>query len=565
MRSRLQRGFIDPLSLIGLGFLVVSIVVGAAVVRNRNVNMDIRKKAATTCIDPCQSDAECATGEYCYKPATGCPVCKTKITASPIPEATSSPKPTNSPIPTSSPTPLPYIRCCPKDNSLSAQNTCPGASENACKINIKVCDPLYSVDPNAKCKSTATFTPIPTSSNSPMPKPTSTKTPMPTLTPVPTAGYSCTLASGQWCSLEKCSLSEGECSGSGTCSSGRFCCKACPTAKPTSTSSPTPKPTSTGTALPKPTSTNSPIPKSTYTPTPAPKLKQTSSPVPTAIPCTTNDKCKPSGGSCCSGSETSSLLCFPSFRKCISCIPSGSCKMSGGSCCSGSGVSDSKCTQTQIRCATLPSPIPTSTFTPTPKPTVTPIPKFKATSTPTPAPTYSPTPSPSPTISPSPTPRKASLVYYSQRDPQWQDAYFTCSDGKIVAFANKGCGETSVAMLLSTYVSGSYTPAVVKETWFTDPVYCGGTGISRLMDVLGSQGFSFRRGVSETALKDFVRSGSVALVTILFDGVEHQTIATGVDGNGNFIFMDPWFGPNSTPGVGYEIMGSAVIKLPGSL
>jgi len=33
-----------------------------------------------TCIDPCTADSNCGDGYYCYKPATGCPVCKPKAT-----------------------------------------------------------------------------------------------------------------------------------------------------------------------------------------------------------------------------------------------------------------------------------------------------------------------------------------------------------------------------------------------------------------------------------------------------------------------------------------------------
>jgi hypothetical protein len=74
---RVQHGFIDPLSLLGIGFLVATIITGTVIVRNQKINMDIREKAAT-CMDPCQSDSDCNTDEYCYKPATGCPVCKEK-------------------------------------------------------------------------------------------------------------------------------------------------------------------------------------------------------------------------------------------------------------------------------------------------------------------------------------------------------------------------------------------------------------------------------------------------------------------------------------------------------
>lgn len=45
MNKHTQKGFIDPLSLISLGFLVVSLVVGTAVVTNRSESFDLRKSA----------------------------------------------------------------------------------------------------------------------------------------------------------------------------------------------------------------------------------------------------------------------------------------------------------------------------------------------------------------------------------------------------------------------------------------------------------------------------------------------------------------------------------------
>lgn len=38
------------------------------------------------CLDPCQTDSECGTNEYCYLPATGCPVCKPKTIPTPTPK-----------------------------------------------------------------------------------------------------------------------------------------------------------------------------------------------------------------------------------------------------------------------------------------------------------------------------------------------------------------------------------------------------------------------------------------------------------------------------------------------
>ena len=46
MLNKNQKGFVDPLSLLTIAFLVVSLFVGTAVVSNEGFNFDIREKAA---------------------------------------------------------------------------------------------------------------------------------------------------------------------------------------------------------------------------------------------------------------------------------------------------------------------------------------------------------------------------------------------------------------------------------------------------------------------------------------------------------------------------------------
>ena len=48
-RRSFERGFIDPLSLIGLGFLVVTLIVGTVTVNNIENNQNISEKAAGAC------------------------------------------------------------------------------------------------------------------------------------------------------------------------------------------------------------------------------------------------------------------------------------------------------------------------------------------------------------------------------------------------------------------------------------------------------------------------------------------------------------------------------------
>lgn len=45
-RNLLRKGFIDPISIIGLGFLVVTLVLGTAVVNKKDINLDFVKRAS---------------------------------------------------------------------------------------------------------------------------------------------------------------------------------------------------------------------------------------------------------------------------------------------------------------------------------------------------------------------------------------------------------------------------------------------------------------------------------------------------------------------------------------
>ena len=69
-------GFIDPISLITLGFLIVGLVVTTAIVKNPE-KLDIRNWAKI-CSDDCIDDSDCGENEQCYRPAGGCPVCRAR-------------------------------------------------------------------------------------------------------------------------------------------------------------------------------------------------------------------------------------------------------------------------------------------------------------------------------------------------------------------------------------------------------------------------------------------------------------------------------------------------------
>lgn len=58
-----QKGFVDPLSLIGIGFLVVSLIAGTVVVSKKGFNFDIRNRAEAPGSFTC--GGSCGSGYYC--------------------------------------------------------------------------------------------------------------------------------------------------------------------------------------------------------------------------------------------------------------------------------------------------------------------------------------------------------------------------------------------------------------------------------------------------------------------------------------------------------------------
>ncbi len=152
LKKKHQRGFIDPLSLISLAFLVVTLITTTVVVSNPQIRHDIRKLAAPATIDePCKvcENKKCvSTGiKYCSSSLNKCSQdknCQTVLPPPPLPP----PPPPPPPLPD---TMKPFARCCPRDNSASAINTCTGASESSCNINVRICNPLYGSDSSTPC------------------------------------------------------------------------------------------------------------------------------------------------------------------------------------------------------------------------------------------------------------------------------------------------------------------------------------------------------------------------------------------------------------------------------
>ncbi|MBI4153391.1 hypothetical protein HY503_00105, partial [Candidatus Woesebacteria bacterium] len=122
--KKYQRGIIDPLSLVALGFLVVSIFVGTAVVSKKGFNFDIREKAKV--IGECERDSDCDSGYYCK---TGGPITYCEVKPITLKTATPAPQKTPTPAPAKTPTPAATPQVCANDGK------CIGPGDVCCSGN----------------------------------------------------------------------------------------------------------------------------------------------------------------------------------------------------------------------------------------------------------------------------------------------------------------------------------------------------------------------------------------------------------------------------------------------
>ena len=151
--KRYQGGFIDPLSLLSLGFLLLTLVVTTTVTSNTKVSQDLKGKAMSI-TGRCPNGNPAPDGDLslCIK-KTPAP------TQAPIPtpllDSISIPTITTPPIivPTSTSTPTPVSgKCCPNDpGNLSQINTCTELLNSRCS-DFSYCSWLFSCP-----------TPVPTS------------------------------------------------------------------------------------------------------------------------------------------------------------------------------------------------------------------------------------------------------------------------------------------------------------------------------------------------------------------------------------------------------------------
>ena len=171
------------------------------------------------------------------------------------------------------------------------------------------------------------------------------------------------------------------------------------------------------------------------------------------------------------------------------------------------------------------------------------------TSSPTPRTVFFATPMPSVTASVSVPITNPTFVYYSQKDPRWAKITLTCSNGYKTRFTNRGCGETSFAMLMSTFVDPKYTPTLVLDDFYGYG-YCVGTYSSYSVKMLGEQGFTVDGPINDFGkVREYIKDGWFAWIHLEYyesnKKIGHEVIITGVDVNNNFIVADPYYGMGS--------------------
>ncbi|PIY69434.1 hypothetical protein COY90_00675 [Candidatus Roizmanbacteria bacterium CG_4_10_14_0_8_um_filter_39_9] len=124
-----------------------------------------------------------------------------------------------------------------------------------------------------------------------------------------------------------------------------------------------------------------------------------------------------------------------------------------------------------------------------------------------------------------------------------------------------GCGPTTVAMILSSYVDKKNTPPYVVDIYKDIGAAACGTGLGYAKEVIVSGGAKTSDYIlpytdkqylaSEVAseFRSYIKNGWTifALASYCDAGCGHYFWITDVDEKGNILAYDPYYGKNSTP------------------
>jgi len=148
-------------------------------------------------------------------------------------------------------------------------------------------------------------------------------------------------------------------------------------------------------------------------------------------------------------------------------------------------------------------------------------------------------------------------IYYPQCDGPYDDYPLTES----CSICRGGCGPTTVAMILSSFIDTKYTPPEVVDIYKSVGGAGCGTGLGVAKGTLSSHGvktsdyilpYSATKYIAEDVIDDFrsyLDNGWTifALASYCEAGCGHYFWITDIDEEGNIYAFDPYYGTNSTP------------------
>lgn len=160
-------------------------------------------------------------------------------------------------------------------------------------------------------------------------------------------------------------------------------------------------------------------------------------------------------------------------------------------------------------------------------------------------------------LTPNPQSPTAKYIYYSQCDGPY-DSY-PLAEGCNICQA--GCGPTTVAMILSSYVDKKNTPPYVVDIYKDIGAAACGTGLGYAKQVITEGGAKTSDYIlpytdkqylaSEVAseFRSYIKNGWTifALASYCDAGCGHYFWITDIDEKGNILAYDPYYGKNSTP------------------
>ncbi len=148
------------------------------------------------------------------------------------------------------------------------------------------------------------------------------------------------------------------------------------------------------------------------------------------------------------------------------------------------------------------------------------------------------------------------FVYYPQCDGPYDNT--PLPGGCNVC--DSGCGPTTVAMILSSYVNKRFTPPTVINLYKNNNMYagCDGTKITDAQTIMEQNGLKttdlliLTSNTADETISDFksyLNTGWTLFVLARYcaNGCSHYFWITGIDGNNNVWAYDPFYGRKTIP------------------